>query len=133
MNKLTNNHICLLAMIFFSTLTPANLSAGDSVAADFINFAATYDEDCEEKGGKRIFVENQHEKRIVDLHIDRYFSGVRQGGRSMFALAPKTSQAMGCSQVFDTKQSWTLIKAGFIEADHALSRYGEISGNDAAK
>lgn len=133
MHKLTNNHPRLLAMLLFSTLIPANLSADDAVAANFIHFSAAYDEDCEEKGGKRVFVENQHDKRIIDVHIDRYFSGVRQGGRSMFALAPKTSQAMGCNQVFDTKQSWTLIKASFIEADHALSRYGEIKDNNAAQ
>ncbi len=132
MNKTSIAH-GILPIMFFLPIIPTALSAGDTPATDFIVFSETYDEDCEDKGGKRVFVQNQHDRRLIDLHLDRYFSGLRQGGRSMFALAPGASQALGCSRVFEAKQDWKLIHAEFISATHAESRYGEVSGNVSDK
>lgn len=102
--------------------------ADDRLATDFIEFTEEPDQDCEEKGGLRIFVHNRHQQQIIDLHLDRYFADVRQGGRSMFALAPGHAQPLGCSRVFETSQYWKTISAEYISASHAQSRYGEVIG-----
>lgn len=132
MRKYTIAHI-LLPMAFFLILKPAVLPANDTLADDFVAFSEIYDEDCGEKGGMRVFVQNQHDNRLIDLHLDRYFSGVRQGGRSMFALAPGTSQALGCSRALEASQNWKLIHAEFISPANATSRYGEVIGSAQTK
>lgn len=82
--------------------------------------------DCAERGGKRVIVVNTHPERIIDVHIDRYFAGVRQGGRSMFALASGAFQELGCDTVLNAQQNWQFISAEFINSDKALQRYGVI-------
>lgn len=82
--------------------------------------------DCAERAGKRVIVINNHLNQNIDVHIDRYFSGVRQGGRSMFALAPSSFQELGCDTVLDAEQHWKIISAEFIDSENALDRYGVI-------
>lgn len=123
----------LLPIGIIFTFNPLVLSAGEDQATEFVAFSEAADQDCEERGGMRVFVRNLHNKQIIDLHLDRYFSGVRQGGRSMFALAPGASQALGCSRVFDARQNWTLVRADLISIAKATDRYGEIIGAVAAK
>ncbi|AFJ03251.1 hypothetical protein Q7C_2115 [Methylophaga frappieri] len=125
------NYRYLLATFFSTSLL---LSAGGAAwsaeksIADFVNFAEIPDEDCEKKGGLRIVVQNLHDKEVIDMHLDRFFSDVRQGGRSMFALAPRTQQPLGCSKVFEARQHWELVSAEAVTRDHANARYGEIYG-----
>lgn len=95
-------------------------------ASRFIEFYEEADEDCEKKGGARIFVKNSHAEQIIDLHLDRYFYDVRQGGRSMFPIKPSESQALGCSRVFDAEQRWELVSAIFISEAAVKQRYGDF-------
>ena len=111
---------------FAGILLSANsLVAAEDDASRFIEFYEEADEDCEKKGGARIFVKNTHEKQIIDLHLARYFYDVRQGGRSMFPLKPSDSQALGCSRVFDAEQRWELVSATFISEAGVNERYGD--------
>ncbi|WP_266276655.1 hypothetical protein [Methylophaga sp. OBS3] len=123
---------CISSFIFAGLLIglAQPVWSDEQSAADLIVFTQESDEDCEEKGGKRIFINNRHQQHIVDLHLDRYFANVRQGGRSMFALAPQASQALGCSKAFDSEQNWQLVNARFINEEAAIQRYGEIIGLD---
>lgn len=100
--------------------------AEDDDASQFIEFYEEADEDCEKKGGARIFVKNSHAEQIIDLHLDRYFYDVRQGGRSMFPIKPSASQALGCSRVFDAEQRWELVSATFISEAAVKERYGYL-------
>lgn len=109
-------------LLSFSSLIKAE---GDD-ASEYIAFYEEGDEECEKKGGTRIFVKNTHEKQIIDLHLDRYFYDVRQGGRSMFPLKPSSFQALGCSRVFDAEQRWDLVSATFISEAGVKERYGDI-------
>ena len=45
-------------------------------ANHYIEFYEEWDEDCEEKGGARVFVKNTHQTHIIDLQLDRYFYDV---------------------------------------------------------
>ena len=110
------------AGIFLST---NSLVMAEEDASRFIEFYEEADEDCEKKGGARIFVKNTHEEQIIDLHLDRYFYDVRQGGRSMFPIKPSASQALGCSRVFDAEQRWELVSATFISEAGVKERYGD--------
>lgn len=111
---------CFAVMLF----SVNKLVMAEQDASQFIEFYETADEDCEKKGGARVFVKNIHTKRIIDLHLDRYFYDVRQGGRSMFPIKPATSQALGCSRVFDAEQRWELVSAIFISDIGVKERYG---------
>lgn len=117
---------CCLFMLF-----PWQFTQADE-AVDFISFEeivdADTDSDCNQRGGLRVYVLNRHPQRVIDLHIDRYFSTVRQAGRSMFALSPGGAQPLGCNRVLDAPQHWEVVRAEFIEADMARLRYGEILG-----
>ncbi|EEF80592.1 hypothetical protein MDMS009_917 [Methylophaga thiooxydans DMS010] len=118
--------------IFLLTLllmTPLSADE-DNVADNFIVFKTLPDKDansdCSQRGGLRVFVVNTHPDKIIDLSVDRYFSGVRQAGRSMFALRQGHSQALGCNIVMDSHQEWRLVSSYFIEAEAAINRYGVI-------
>ena len=100
--------------------------ADPKTASDFIAMHSEVDEDCEEKGGERIYIVNQHQQNIIDVHLDRYFSEVRQGGRSMFPLKPEQKQMLGCSLVFDAVQRWQLVSATFLTLKAAEERYGPL-------
>lgn len=100
------------------------VAAEQDDASEFVAFYQQPDKDCEEKGGERVFVKNTHDSQVIDLQIDRYFYEVRQPGRSMFALQPTASQALGCSRVFDAEQRWELIAAEFISEARMKERYG---------
>lgn len=102
------------------------LMAEANEANHYIEFYEEWDEDCEEKGGARVFVKNTHQTHIIDLQLDRYFYDVRQAGRSMFPLKPEGSQALGCSRVFDAEQRWELVAASFISEAAAEERYGDF-------
>ncbi|HEC72970.1 MAG TPA: hypothetical protein ENI26_01210 [Methylophaga aminisulfidivorans] len=82
--------------------------------------------DCTQRGGLRVVLRNTHPSDIIDVQLDRYFSGVRQAGRSMFALRNGHSQPLGCDIVMGSDQSWHLIDARVINEQEALSRYGSI-------
>ena len=110
--------------ILFATVS-SQLALAESKASDFIEFYEVGDEDCEEKGGLRVFVKNVHKTQIIDLQLDRYFFDVRQAGRSMFPMKPETSQALGCSRVFDAQQRWELVAAEFISEASVKERYGD--------
>ena len=71
------------------------------------------------------FIEFYEAEQIIDLHLDRYFYDVRQGGRSMFPIKPSASQALGCSRVFDAEQRWELVSATFISEAGVKERYGD--------
>lgn len=114
---------CFAGMLF-TVNSLAN--AGDGDGSQYVEFYEEADEDCEKKGGARIFVKNNHAEQILDLHLDRYFYDVRQGGRSMFPLKPSTSQALGCSRVFDAEQRWELVSATFISEAAVKERYGDF-------
>lgn len=123
----------------FLLLSASVLSLGISLspgaqeppASDYIQFATQPDadssSDCSQRGGMRVFVINAHPSATIDLHIDRFFSRVRQAGRSMFALASGHRQPLGCNIVMDSKQRWELIRAEFIAEKQALERYGQIN------
>lgn len=113
-----------LVGIFFTINSLA--IAGDDDGSQYVEFYEESDEDCEKKGGARIFVKNNHAEQTLDLHLDRYFYDVRQGGRSMFPLKPSTSQALGCSRVFDAEQRWELVSATFISEVAVKERYGDF-------
>src|SRR5690606_7953172 len=85
------------AGIFLST---NSLVMAEEDAGRLIEFYQEADEDCEKRGGARILVKNTHDEHILDWHLDHYFYGVRQGGRSLFPIKPSASQALGCSRVF---------------------------------
>ena len=110
--------------LFFSVIAPA-VTADLNDASHFVEFYQVGDEDCEDKGGARVFVKNLHKTQIIDLQLDRYFYDVRQAGRSMFPLKPESSQALGCSRVFDAEQRWELISAMFITESVVKERYGD--------
>jgi hypothetical protein len=114
--------LCMLNPLLISTVSA-------DTAISYLSVQSVEDReqtDCAERGGKRVIVINNHPEQIIDVHIDRYFSGVRQGGRSMFALASGAFQELGCDTVLDTEQSWKLISAEFIDNENALKRYGVI-------
>ncbi|WP_139031855.1 MULTISPECIES: hypothetical protein [Methylophaga] len=119
-------------ILFFSSINVAGqvALADENAAADFIVFKTLEDKDtssdCTQRGGLRIYVENTHPEKTIDLSLDRYFSTVRQAGRSMFALENGHSQALGCNIVMDSEQHWELISAEFISKEDALQRYGTL-------
>ena len=110
----------------FCLVNSSVLIAEANEANHYIEFYEEWDEDCEEKGGARVFVKNTHQTQIIDLQLDRYFYDVRQAGRSMFPLKPNVSQALGCSRVFDAEQRWELVAASFISEAAAEERYGDF-------
>ena len=110
----------------FCLVNSSVLIAVANEANHYIEFYEEWDEDCEEKGGARVFVKNTHQTQIIDLQLDRYFYDVRQAGRSMFPLKPDGSQALGCSRVFDAEQRWELVAASFISEAAAEERYGDF-------
>jgi len=110
----------------FCLVNSSVLIAEANEANHYIEFYEEWDEDCEEKGGARVFVKNTHQTQIIDLQLDRYFYDVRQAGRSMFPLKPDGSQALGCSRVFDAEQRWELVAASFISEAAAEERYGDF-------
>lgn len=109
---------------FFFKVLSSVVTADSNDASNFVEFYQVGDEECEEKGGARVFVKNLHKTKIIDLQLDRYFYDVRQAGRSMFPLKPENSQALGCSRVFDAEQRWELIAATFISESAVRERYG---------
>lgn len=111
-------------LMIIGLLSPA-VAAEPNNAAQFIVFFDKPDKDCEERGGQRSFVKNSHAEQMIDLHLDRYFYGVRQAERSMFPLAAGDEQALGCNRVFDAEQRWELVSAAFITPDAAEQRYGQ--------
>ncbi len=120
--------ISLLSAIFIlNALSVTTVNADNAIS--YLSMQSVEDKeqtDCAERGGKRVLVINNHHEQIIDVHIDRYFSGVRQGGRSMFALASGAFQELGCDTVLDTEQHWKIISAEFIDSENALKRYGVI-------
>lgn len=110
----------------FCLVNSSVLIAEANEANHYIEFYEEWDEDCDEKGGARVFVKNTHQTHIIDLQLDRYFYDVRQAGRSMFPLKPDGSQALGCSRVFDAEQRWELVAASFISEAAAEERYGDF-------
>ncbi|MTI62572.1 hypothetical protein [Methylophaga sp.] len=120
----------ILLVISFM-LVPVSIIQAQSPEADqFIKFVSEADadshSDCNQRGGLRIFVVNQHPSNIIDIHIDRYFSDIRQGGRSMLALGNGHKLALGCNIVMDSPQHWALVKAEFISPEQAQQRYGVV-------
>lgn len=121
-------HTLLISISFLIAWHATPISADEHSASDYVLFTEKPDQDCEDKGGARLFVQNKHQQKIIDVHLERYFDDVRQGGRSMFALAPNHAQALGCSRVLDAPQHWQLIAAEYISFINAKSRYGEVIG-----
>ncbi len=107
-----------------------HIMADTDLAKDFILFKTIEDKDtssdCTQRGGLRIYVENVHPERIIDISLDRYFSDIRQPGRSMFALENGHLQPLGCNIVMDSKQRWELVNAKFISKKEAINRYGKL-------
>ncbi len=124
---MSNTPVSALLLSFFTGILfslNSLVMAADDDASRYIEFYEEADEDREKKGGARDFVKNTHDEQIIDLHLDRYFYDVRQGGRSMFPIKPSASQALGCSRVFDAEQRWDLVSAVFISEADANARYG---------
>lgn len=121
-STIVRSFICFTGVL---CMLNGSATAGQNDASEFVAFYQQQDKDCEEKGGERVFVKNTHDSQIIDLQIDRYFYDVRQAGRSMFALRPAASQALGCSRVFDAEQRWELIAAEFISEARMKERYGD--------
>lgn len=121
--------LSLLALMLLSS--PHTMSGG-TTANQFITFVHQADQDsqsdCSQRGGRRVYAVNTHSSAVIDVHIDRFFSGIRQAGRSMFAIAPGYGQALGCDVVMESQQSWELVKAQPIDRNSALERYGQIVG-----
>ncbi|WP_292756264.1 hypothetical protein [Methylophaga sp. UBA2689] len=124
--KLSNAGLFFVIGGLFCLVNSSVLIAEANEANHYIEFYEEWDEDCEEKGGARVFVKNTHQTQIIDLQLDRYFYDVRQAGRSMFPLKPDGSQALGCSRVFDAEQRWELVAASFISEAAAEERYGDF-------
>ncbi|WP_296592026.1 hypothetical protein [Methylophaga sp.] len=124
--KLSNAGLFFVIGGLFCLVNSSVLIAEANEANHYIEFYEKWDEDCEEKGGARVFVKNTHQTQIIDLQLDRYFYDVRQAGRSMFPLKPDGSQALGCSRVFDAEQRWELVAASFISEAAAEERYGDF-------
>jgi len=124
--KLSNAGLFFVIGGLFCLVNSSVLIAEANEANHYIEFYEEWDEDCEEKGGARVFVKNTHQTQIIDLQLDRYFYDVRQAGRSMFPLNPDDSQALGCSRVFDAEQRWELVAASFISEAAAEERYGDF-------
>ena len=126
--KISLSHFILYFLCSISVSHP--LSADSEHASDYIVFKTIEDEDtssdCTQRGGLRIYVENIHPKKVIDISLDRYFSDVRQAGRSMFALQSGHMQALGCNVVMESQQHWQLVNATFIEKEDAIKRYGEV-------
>lgn len=122
--------ICLLLLAGLSTTATLTHAVEQKNAEHFITFKALPDDDsssdCTQRGGQRVTVFNDHPSSAIDISLDRYFSDVRQPGRSMFALHSGHSQALGCNIVMDSPQRWELIDATFISVDAAKKRYGSI-------
>lgn len=122
--------LIMLTALFMPMAAQLTLAADSGDAAAFVEFAILPDEDtssdCTQRGGMRVFVINAHPDAIIDLQIDRYFSDVRQAGRSMFALAAGHRQPLGCNTVMDSEQRWELMKAEFITREQGQARYGVI-------
>jgi hypothetical protein len=127
-------HAYLRQSLLTITLLASQLvTSADNPANQFIQFVHQTDDDsqseCTQRGGQRVYAVNTHPQAIIDVHIDRFFSGVRQAGRSMFAIAPDHRQALGCDTVMESQQSWELMKADFVDEAFALERYGQIVGD----
>lgn len=123
-------HILLLAATVSLSITTSLPALADTPdAASFIDFVTLPDEDtssdCTQRGGMRVHVINTHTESTIDLQIDRYFSGVRQAGRSMFPLASGQRQQLGCNVVMESEQRWELIQARFIDDKEVSERYGQ--------
>ena len=120
-----------LAAMLIPLAGQVTLAEDEVNAAEFIEFATMPDEDtssdCTQRGGMRVFVINAHPDATIDLQIDRFFSDVRQAGRSMFALAAGHRQPLGCNVVMDSEQRWELVRAVFIDDEKAKMRYGQIN------
>lgn len=120
----------MLLLFILCVLTMPAVQAQPDTAAQYIKFIAEPDadsnSDCSQRGGLRVFVINEHPAQIIDLQIDRYFSEVRQAGRSMFALHSGHRLALGCDIVMDSQQRWELVSAAYISKHQAKQRYGEI-------
>jgi hypothetical protein len=126
-------HTYLRQSLIASTLaTTLLVASAENPANQFIHLAYQTDSDsqseCTQRDGQRVYVVNTHTESVIDVHIDRFFSGVRQAGRSMFAIAPGHRQALGCDTVMGNEQRWELMKADFIDKQFALERYGQIIG-----
>lgn len=126
LTKLSTAGLLVFIGGLFCIANSSVLMAEANEATHYIEFYEEWDEDCDEKGGARVFVKNTHQTHIIDLQLDRYFYDVRQGGRSMFPLKPNVSQALGCSRVFDAEQRWELVAASFISEAAAEERYGDF-------
>lgn len=120
----------MLAAMLMPLSAHVSLAADQQDAAEFVEFAVVPDDDtssdCTQRGGMRVFVVNAHPDATIDLQIDRYFSDVRQAGRSMFALAAGHRQPLGCNTVMNSEQRWELVKAAFITREQGQARYGVI-------
>jgi len=116
----------LFLLLFF--LTPAQ--AGSSEAYNFIKFVKEADadssSDCNQRGGLRVFIINEHPSKLIDIQLDRYFAQIRQPGRSMFALRSGHKLPLGCDLVMDSTQRWEVINAEFISRNKAEKRYATI-------
>ena len=127
MHGILKPFISLISVILLTM--PLLASAGDN-AADFVIFKAIADKDtsrdCAQLGELRLYVINQHPSKAIDLSLDRYFSSIRQPGRSMFALESSHQMALSCNKVMDSEQHWVLIAAEFISHEMALKRYGKL-------
>jgi len=124
-----NKRNILLSLYVLSLVPSHTVLAEESKTIDYLQIAAIEEDeqtDCAERGGKRVFVINQHSQQVIDVQLDRFFSGVRQGGRSMFAIAPSARQALGCDIALDAKQHWDIVAARFITPAAAIKRYGVI-------
>jgi hypothetical protein len=123
--------LIMFIAIFMPMAAQLTLAADSGDAAEFVEFAILPDEDtssdCTQRGGMRVFVINAHPDATIDLQIDRFFSDVRQAGRSMFALASGHRQPLGCNTVMDSEQRWELVRAVFIDDEKAKNRYGQIN------
>lgn len=126
LTKLSTASLFVFTGGLFCLANSSVLMAEANEATHYIEFYEEWDEDCEEKGGARVFVKNTHQTHIIDLQLDRYFYDVRQAGRSMFPLKPDTSQALGCSRVFDAEQRWELVAAMYISPSAVKERYGNF-------
>ncbi|MDO8825047.1 hypothetical protein [Methylophaga sp.] len=124
--NLSSTGVLIVTAGLLATCLSSVVMAEANDASNYVEFYQEGDEDCEKKGGFRVFVKNLHKTQIIDLQLDRYFFDVRQAGRSMFPLKPESSQALGCSRVFDAEQRWELIAASFISESAVKERYGDF-------
>ncbi len=94
----------------------ANVHAADDDPASYVRFVEEPTAGCVARNGLQLQVRSMHPSRTLRVWLDRKLAGKGTGDRSRSELKPGApAEPLGCSRSEGAEQSWTVVRAVFVE------------------